>query len=426
MSCTNPIVKRFPASVHERLLGIQSDRELLLPCGKCAECLRKRQNDLATRVYQEAEARGCATFVTLTYKPSCVPVAQSLWTVNRDTGEFSCQCAPELVADSERASILRGQFVEFHKNYSGPAMVYKEAKNLSDIFPTDFFVRYTPTLYYEDVKLALKRFRKKHPVYKFTYVAVGEYGSHPKHWHLPHYHLIFFGLGWYECNQFVKEWTFGHSNVKSVSRVNSDRSDGLAKVARYVGKYCSKGAFDVYTAKTGCTLKNRLRSSKGLGTSKLNYNYFLAKDVAEYDINNPYTLPKDTLDKVVETIADRMFITIDGFHYAIPISIRRKIFGFQRTDSKKFVRPEAFRGKHFEIFEKAIYAPIYYLVANFLRDRSLAESDSKFRQFLSHYDPEDISGAVTAFEANEARSRATAEAIAQASILKFYQQHSKL
>lgn len=430
--CTNPRTAVYPASVYERLRGLISPRTLSFPCGKCSECLKKRQNDLATRVYNEARSKGCACFVTLTYDPKYIPVAQSLWCVDRETGEFALSEKAELVPDVYRknelgfADVLRGQFADY--KYKGAPQVYTEIKSFSELSENDWFVRYTPTLYYEDVQLAMKRFRKKCKK-EFTYVAVGEYGASPNSTQRPHYHLVFFGLTWQDCHEFALEWKYGFTNVKSVSFINSDCSDGLAKVSRYVGKYCAKGVFDAYTNKTGCTLKNRLRSSKGLGTNlPLNLvRHLMAFDVHEYDPLDPEkTLTKQQLSEVVDAIIRRSFITINGFDYPLPQSLRRKLFGYQRTDSKSFKRPTAFEGKFLEIFEKAIYNPIYYYVADELRSRSIANGTKEFDEFITNINSTDISRAVLAFEDVQARSRQFRELSNERSILSFYKQHTKI
>ena len=39
----------------------------MVPCGKCSQCLGKRQSDLAARCAAEARSKGSMCFVTLTY-----------------------------------------------------------------------------------------------------------------------------------------------------------------------------------------------------------------------------------------------------------------------------------------------------------------------------------------------------------------------
>ena len=245
--CTRPFTKTFPPSVHERYLGITSPRVLNIPCGKCFECLKKRQNDLSVRVYNEARSKGSATFVTLTYKPQCLPLAQSHWIANKVTGEFSIVDPPTLV--TKNLDAIRSDCAAFHRLNKGD--VYCIDVPLTELSKYDeeneHFVRITPTLYYEDVKLCMKRFRKKLDK-EFTYNAVGEYGMSEVGGHRPHYHLVFFGLKQSEVELFTDCWEYGYTKVKQVNFVNRDGSDGLFKVSRYIGKYCTKGHMDIYTS----------------------------------------------------------------------------------------------------------------------------------------------------------------------------------
>lgn len=444
--CTRPITKIFPPSVHDRLLGIYSPRVLSLPCGKCAECLKKRQNDLSVRVYNEAKAKGSATFVTLTYAPKFVPVAQSMWCADRQTGEFVRFTDAELVpdvfrnGDSLEADILRGQIADY-KTKGAPILEDKTSifnlgkfgiKQVQEAdFYRDWYIRYTPTLYYDDVQLALKRFRKNTGLSSkdFTYVAVGEYGANPESTQRPHYHLVFFGLSLEQVYKFADEWKYGFTSVKRVMFVNCDGSDGLARVSRYVGKYCSKGVFDAYTNKTGCTLKNRLRSSKGLGAFIPEHvkEHYLAFDVCRYDIDDPYkTIPKELLKKVIDTIIERQFVEINKCKYALSSTLRRRIFGYQRTDTEKFTRPKGFEGKCVEISEKAIYSPLYYMVTDELQRRAIEEDTREFQKCLVDASPKNISEAVAAFNARQEAANKDRDSACRSSILKFYQQHSKI
>lgn len=49
-----------------------------MPCGKCLGCLLKRARDWAIRIHCENLEHSSSSFVTLTYKPSCLPANGSL------------------------------------------------------------------------------------------------------------------------------------------------------------------------------------------------------------------------------------------------------------------------------------------------------------------------------------------------------------
>lgn len=50
-----------------------------VPCGKCINCLRNKQNAMVSRCLEESDKRGSFAFVTLTYSDENLPIAQSLW-----------------------------------------------------------------------------------------------------------------------------------------------------------------------------------------------------------------------------------------------------------------------------------------------------------------------------------------------------------
>ena len=87
--CTNPISLRRPATFGERLRGISSESVVPIPCGKCAECMKKKQNSIKFRVYNEAKKRGTLDFLTLTYSNDTLPFSESLWSVERASGDMT-------------------------------------------------------------------------------------------------------------------------------------------------------------------------------------------------------------------------------------------------------------------------------------------------------------------------------------------------
>ena len=96
--CTSPITIRRRLPNYDAPLKVARLRryglnpfacdEVTVPCGHCIECLKKRQNDLATRCIREAERRGSMHFVTLTYEDKYLPLSCSLEVINKDTGEI--------------------------------------------------------------------------------------------------------------------------------------------------------------------------------------------------------------------------------------------------------------------------------------------------------------------------------------------------
>lgn len=173
--CTSPITIRVN--------GIDGTRSLNVPCGKCAECLKSKQNDYMVRMYEEFMRSSSACMVTLTYAPENVP--------------------------------------------------YFEIKGKKYL-----------TVWKKDVQDWLKRFRTNYerkygekPVFK--YFLCSEYG--PKT-HRPHYHCIFWNLTNDDLKDALLDWRerFGYYLIKDINR----SPESFEKSARYVSKYACKGLFE--------------------------------------------------------------------------------------------------------------------------------------------------------------------------------------
>lgn len=166
--CVSPIEVK-------RKLG-NSYRYVLVPCGKCSECLCKRQSGYTVRCIEEARKRGSIWFFTLTYSNDNLPYIEGF---------------PSL-----RRSDVKKWKREVRRNY----------------------------------------FRKTGvPFPDFSYMICGEYGTRT---HRPHYHGYVCGLDNYHAHYLAKYWqdNYGFVLVKSIPFSSKD----ISCVSRYVAKYCVK------------------------------------------------------------------------------------------------------------------------------------------------------------------------------------------
>lgn len=122
-------------------------RDITVPCGKCAFCLATRRSDWVQRLMQEWRSSEGSAFVTLTYDRKNVPIE------------------PGIAEDG---------------TWSRPVQ----------------------TLRCADLQKYFKRIRKAG--YRIRYYAVGEYGSETFR---PHYHVIFFGA--IPEDVIRQHWPFG-------------------------------------------------------------------------------------------------------------------------------------------------------------------------------------------------------------------------
>lgn len=410
--CTSPVVVRLPPNPYEYSQGIRSDKVLTVPCGKCSECLSKRQNDVAIRCYREAQKYGSCHFVTLTYAPHKVPIAQTLLACDMDTGEVCIDRCAELCSAPILSTIL--------DSYHNPNIneVFYHYEHLCDYENISYDVVYTPTLNYRDVQLCIKQFRTYYfrqfsQKLSFSYIAVGEYGH--KKSHRPHYHLLFFGLTEFQVRYFMDLWSakdpitglrkFGRSYLRSVNFINKDGSDGLAKVASYVGKYSSKGSFNPSSVLNHYTLPCRISSSRGLGLDNLQRltAHYCAFDVAGvYDIERMNTDYDKT--KLYDIILSRLVYEFNGYKFSLPLSLRRKIFSYRLVDGR------------------ACWSRLYYEVTAYARDKYQDLSNTKFREFLGNYANKPLSEVVLLYESYEKNALLLREQTHKKHLREFYSQ----
>lgn len=173
--CLSPIVIKADVSGGHT-------RTFTVPCGKCIECLKTKQNDYMVRIYEELLQAGSGCFLTLTYSNDTVPYLE------RDGKKYY-------------------------------------------------------TVYKPDVKDWLKRFRTNYERETgktgVRFFLCSEYGPRT---HRPHYHCLFFGLSKKDLHSAIEDWTarFGFVLAKDI-----DPSPGSFECsARYVSKYSCKGILE--------------------------------------------------------------------------------------------------------------------------------------------------------------------------------------
>lgn len=205
--CVNPI----QVKVVSRTFGVS--RYVDAPCGRCVECLQRRQNDWKLRIVHEANYWSKLYFFTLTYSNDSLPCRV----------DYADLAFPEKQA-------------EFYGSYN-------ECKAFAS---DDMLIRSTACK--DDVQRFLKRLRtnyaRKHgKTLKMKYFICAEYGPNPNGTKRPHYHGVIMTDADYihllpEFNEWSKE--YGRMEFKQVG-FGRDQS---SKVANYISKYCAKGCFE--------------------------------------------------------------------------------------------------------------------------------------------------------------------------------------
>lgn len=312
-----------------------------VPCGKCLDCLRQKQNDLATRVVRQAKRDGNFVFVTLTYNEDNIPVSCSTQLVDKQTGEMIRNEFP-----------LISKNIDIHRKIVGLSITNQPRyiDELYEDYSSDYAlnVRFTPSLDREGFRLYLKRKRvefkragKELPPFK--YVAVGEYG--PKTCR-PHMHVCITGLDKKIVEDLFHEWNvkFGDVRVQQVKLVNGDGSFGFAIAAKYVGKYMSKGKFECPSVLNGFAQKPRVCISRDFGTFLTQYeiDYYMVYDLfGFYNKNDLSHFAEYQLNMLVSEINKRARVDIFGYKYLLPHNIQKKLFYEKVENEKNQVRYQA-------------------------------------------------------------------------------------
>lgn len=309
----------------------------MVRCGKCIECKKERQNDVAHRLWLASLEEPNIHFFTLTYSNEKCPfyIKATEWFLEehgylqsyqipfRRDAEIDETLAYRLVYDYDdepeyyivdkytdtTVSYGSGTFdllglydtdldyVWFDKVRRDYWRLQKDddccpipAHHLT--FPTqeeyvgDFTI--TPSLRNTDVTKWLRSFRKqdgKHKSFDFKYYFCGEYGPQTSR---PHYHMITFGLTDSQAEYMRLRWVKWYGDPDNdygttVSRVNP--GEHASKAALYVAKYVSKGTFESCNVKNNFVVRPRGVSSRSMyQMTKEMFEWYSGKDIFNDDV----------------------------------------------------------------------------------------------------------------------------------------------
>lgn len=348
----------------------------LVPCGKCLECLKEKQNAYAFIGERETRASDAVHFVTLTYRNGDLPFQGTAVLLPRNCGR---KWYPGDGIDSSASVVLSGLPIKSdyidqirteyfaEKEYCGEPMqvpaswlqfpaedvivkrhtfgdgwtthvikspVLQGLEDLeSDELELCYFV--TPSSHREDVqkwlKIARENYYRTHDTrLNFRYLQCSEYGSNTFR---PHYHLMIVGCSTMDVVEMVAPWrlSYGRVDIQSVRpRGRDSQKQANEKVARYLAKYMAKGQFEMDFVRLGFVEKPRRVSSLRFGTQNLDdlRAYVLAFDVfGEYDPDKP---PQKVLDSLDLLVTRRILIKTDDcgnpIYTKIPKVILNKIY----------------------------------------------------------------------------------------------------
>ena len=309
--CLRPRTISIP-NLHPTAAYPESSIQVQVPCGKCIECLKRRQNDYATRLYNECKNGEVMFFLTLTYREDVLPLAITYKHIDLHTGEVLDQSEPEVLEDSDFTRVCRKHILDM--KISSKPRVYRD-KVMIGVDGIGLYYEVTPTLNRADVRTWIKKCRIQYKrdygtSMKFRYAFCGEYGPNGCR---PHFHMVTIGASFEQVMYMLNYWHFGYANWKNVPSINPDGSNARQIVAKYIGKYISKGKFDCESCKMGLSIKGRLCNSKRFGTKQLEelkayyrcYDLFGRYNINSLVLQNGDFLSEDQINRLSAEIVKR-------------------------------------------------------------------------------------------------------------------------
>lgn len=298
-----------PIQVRIHSVSFDVDRSVEVPCGKCIECLKRRQNDWKLRICHECGFWKHVYFFTLTYRDSALP-ANVVYPDVCDEILFQGRL-PECKSIAQRldACVKSTTYV-------------KDVQDFIKRIRTDYERKF-------DIPLLMK------------YFVCSEYGPNPNGTKRPHYHGIFMTDAEYnDLKPYFNSWSNDYGRIDFVE-VGINREDKSA-VANYISKYCCKGGFESRAEDISHGHCSRAWSvmSKNIGLRWINQrkNDWLKHAPISVSIDGSwneemletrFSRDPDFAERIfseIDRIIENRFISDGEYRYAIPRYYHERIF----------------------------------------------------------------------------------------------------
>lgn len=366
--CTRPITVKVPSSARRQVDVGAGFQYVTVSCGKCNECLRKKRNEFGVLASLEAKRSGTLMHLTLTYNEKSLPIAQSIWRIDRRSGEYSRVLSPEIL-DTVKFPEVHGLIESLYKRGQRAPRIVEVPLDFIPSSRYKYVGRFTPTLNYDDVRLFFKSarqyyFREYGYLPKFKYSAIGEYGERSRR---PHYHILLFGTSSFEANFLAWYWCH-HLHYGNYTLRDKIPITDFPRVARYVSKYTCKGPSDNPAHLEGLCLKCRRCSSKGLGAflTQEELSYFRCEDV--FGKFNPHSSGSPELFAMMK---ERLMYRFSGekFSYALPERLKNIVFA----------------NKYSKVSNSYEKSEISFAYSDFVRNSISDKAENDFKRFCQSY-----------------------------------------
>ena len=229
-----------------------------VPCGKCPECIKDKQNEYVIRTVEESHKKGNPWFITLTYSEDTV----SFLYEEDESGMYNKVTGELVTDDEENHRVLNNKDITNWKKRVRRHIEYHTGKKLD-----------------------------------FSYLICGEYGPRT---HRPHYHGILLGLTDEEVMEFKKDWE-KHYGFTSFEKVNITEID---RVGSYISKYiCKQPLLEEPLVTDGVIAKPRKITARGFGMPNKKRFDAMKRDV----LGELSDIDPDTLSgKSVKTVSEQL------------------------------------------------------------------------------------------------------------------------
>lgn len=241
MSKFSPLVKCLNP---KKIVNPYTNQTLFVPCGHCVACACNKSNHFIQLLQMEDESHKFCAFITLTYAPKYLPMAQfvdNLQGINQYSliDPKTSECLADVTLNPAKLEMLQKKF-----NLDG---------NI-------------PYLRKDDFQKFMKRLRYyvcKRTNEKLRYFGCGEYG--PVHFR-PHYHLLLFFSN-QETLQILEQsvlqsWPFGRCDVQLSKGKTSSYVAGYVNSTVSLPEILKNDAvrpFVVHSQKLGCRFRESER-----------------------------------------------------------------------------------------------------------------------------------------------------------------------
>ncbi len=346
---------------------------MVIPCGKCIECMSAKRSSLSYECYRESLGNSLVHFVTLTYRNDMLPIASVETYLTSETSRHVYSEAFIKCRMGDLRKKLQNIMLVKDNNYTH-CRPYVKKNNYTEDDKVEYQLVKTslcPSCDIHDVQLSLKRSRRviqrynesHNSNYKLKYRLVSEYGTNSSR---PHYHLLVYGIPTDLVYGIFSDWTdkFGNVDVRKVDKSN----EVIIKTCNYLSKYTSKGSYDVDNVKNHYVITPRICTSKGFGLysndlqAEINYmrayDLYGKYDIDTFELEDGEKLTDEQINHIVTEVFKRKRIKIGENSFVLSRKISSMYYSSIKPSKRyidDFLGSEICNRSDYEIHYKYLY-----------------------------------------------------------------------